>query len=75
MACAPVHLYICCRVTVSLTLPAAEERESGRADRGSVRGERSAAEGSGAHRAAAEDHREEELPAGREDLQPEQDRM
>lgn len=58
-----------------LTLPAAEKRESRHADRGSLRGERSAAEGSGDHRAAAEDRREEELPPGREDLQPEQDRV
>lgn len=55
------------------TLPAAQERQSGRADQRPVRGERSAAEGSGDHRAAAEDRREEKLPSGWEDLQPEQD--
>lgn len=55
------------------TLPAAQERQSGHADQRPVRGERPAAEGSGDHRAAAEDRREKELPSGGEDLQPEQD--
>lgn len=58
----------------SPTLPAAQERQSRPADQRPVRGERSAAEEPGDHGAAAEDRREEELPAGGEDLQPEQDR-
>lgn len=57
-----------------MTLPAAQERQSGPADQRPVRGERSAAEEPGDHGAAAEDRREEELPAGGEDLQPEQGR-
>lgn len=57
-----------------LTVPAQQERQSRRADQRPVRGERPAAAGSGDDRAAAQDRREEELPAGGEDLQPEQDR-
>lgn len=56
-----------------MTFLAAQERQIRRADQRPVRGERSAAEGSGDNGAAAENSREEELPTGGEDLQPEQD--
>lgn len=69
-----VHtLYQSLHPLLPLTFPAAQERQGRRADQRSVRGERPAAERSGDHWAAAENHREEELPAGGEDLQPEQD--
>lgn len=57
-----------------LTFPAAQEWQSWPADQWPVRGERAAAESSGENWAAAEDRREEELPTGGENLQPEQDR-
>lgn len=58
-----------------LWLPAAQERQSGHVDQWPVCGELAAAESSGDDGAAAENGREEELPTGREDLQPEQDRV
>lgn len=56
------------------TFVAAQERQSRRADQRPVHREYSAAESSGDNGATAQNSREEELPAGREDLQPEQDR-
>lgn len=52
--------------------PAFQEHESRRDGQGSLRGERSAAEGSGGDGAAAENCGEEELFTGRENCQPQQ---
>lgn len=51
-----------------LTFIAAQERQSRCADQRSVRGEFPAAQSSGDDGTAAENRREEELPAGGEDL-------
>lgn len=56
-----------------LTFLAAQEWQSRRIDQRPVWGEHRAAESSADNGAAAENHREKELPAGREDLQPQQD--
>lgn len=69
--CGIIKVFI---VYFSLTLLAAQEWQSGRVDQRPVCGEFPAAESSGDDRAAAENGREEELPTGREDLQPEQGR-
>lgn len=52
----------------TLTFLAAQERQSRRTNQRSVCGECPAAEGSGDNWATSENHGEEELPAGGEDL-------